>query len=123
MSDSYFCLFWAEKNAERKALGSPELNFREARKEFGFQASPPGAVTLCAGGEEIRAFPGKPLGGREVWYAQYRKASAKGVLWCMINDASKQPICYVGATEALDAAKFAHDSLDVDSGSCISRVT
>jgi hypothetical protein len=28
----------------------------------------------------------------------------------MINDANKQPICYVGATEALDAAKLARDS-------------
>jgi hypothetical protein len=28
----------------------------------------------------------------------------------MINDANKQPICYVGATEALNAAKLARDS-------------
>jgi hypothetical protein len=28
----------------------------------------------------------------------------------MINDANKQPVCYVGATEALDDAKLARDS-------------
>jgi hypothetical protein len=27
----------------------------------------------------------------------------------MINDASKQPICYIGASEALEAAQFARD--------------
>ena len=81
MSDSYFCILWAEKNAERKAQGVPELNFREARKEFGFHALPPGTVTLRSGGEDIRAFPGKTPDGRDAWYAQYRQASAKGILW------------------------------------------
>src|SRR5580693_8465655 len=42
MSDSYFCVFWAEKNAERKAQGAQVLNFREARREFGCHATPPG---------------------------------------------------------------------------------
>jgi len=94
----------------RKAQGAGELSFREARKEFGFDAPPPGAVTLYSGGEGIRAFPGKTPEGRDAWYAQCRQVSAKGVLWCMISDASKQPICYVGATEALNAAKLARDS-------------
>jgi hypothetical protein len=53
MSDAYFCVFWAEKNAERKAQGAEVLNFREARREFGCHATPPGAVTLCSGGEAI----------------------------------------------------------------------
>lgn len=110
MSDAYFCVFWAEKNAERNAQGLPELNFREARKQFGFHPPPPGAVTLCSGGEDIRAFPGKTPDGRDTWYAQYRQVSPKGTLWRMINDASKQPICYIGATEALDAAQLARDS-------------
>jgi hypothetical protein len=110
MSDAYFCVFWAEKNAERKPQGVLELNFREARREFGFHTLPPGAVTLCSGGEDIRDFPGKTPNGRDAWYAQYRQATAKGVLWCMINDADKQPICYVGVTEALNAAKLARDS-------------
>ncbi|SHG49336.1 hypothetical protein [Bradyrhizobium erythrophlei] len=110
MSDAYFCVFWAEKNAERKAQGAEVLNFREARREFGCHAPPPGAVTLCLGSEDIRAFPGKTPEGRDAWYAQYRQVSAKGVLWRMINDANKQPICYVGATEALNAAKLARDS-------------
>ena len=88
MSDAHFCVFWAEKNAERKAQG---------------------AVTLCSS-EDIRAFPGKTPQGGDAWYAQYRQVSAKGVLWRMINDANKQPICYVGATEALNAAKRARDS-------------
>ena len=110
MSDAHFCIFWAEKNAERKAQGAELLNFREARKEFGFHVPPPGAVTLCWGGEDIRAFPGKTPQDRDTWYAQYRQVSAKGVLWRMINDANKQPICYVGATEALNAAKLARDS-------------
>jgi hypothetical protein len=110
MSDAYFCVFWAEKNAERKARGAEELNFREARKEFGFDAPPPGAITLCSGGEGIRAFPGKTPEGKDTWYAQYRQVSAKGVLWRMINNANKQPICCVGATEALNAAKLARDS-------------
>ena len=57
MSDAYFCVFWAEKNAERRAQGAEVLNFREARREFGCHAPPPGAVTLCSGGEDIRAFP------------------------------------------------------------------
>src|ERR1700751_1671912 len=92
MSDAYFCVFWAEKNAERKAQGLPELNFREARKQFGFHARPPGAVTLCSGGEDIRAFPGKTLEGRNTWYARYRQVSAKGTLWRLINDPSKKPI-------------------------------
>jgi hypothetical protein len=48
MSDAYFCVFWAEKNAERRTQGAQESNFREARKEFGFDAPPPGAVTLCS---------------------------------------------------------------------------
>lgn len=78
MSDAYFCVFWAERNAESKAQGLPELNFREARKQFGFHASPPGAVTLCSGGENIRAFPGKTPEGSDTWYAQYRQVSAKG---------------------------------------------
>jgi hypothetical protein len=107
MSEAHFCVFWAEKNAERKAQGAQELNFREARKEFGFDAPPPGAVTRCSGGEDIRAFPGKTPEGTATWYAQYRQVSAKGVLWRMINDASNQPICYIGATEALDAARLA----------------
>lgn len=110
MPDSHFCMFWAERNAERKAQGIPELNFREARKEFGSHALPSGAVTLCSGGADIRAFPGKMPNGGEAWYAQYRQASAKGVLWCMIKDANKQPVCYIGATEALNAAKLARDS-------------
>jgi len=110
MSDAYFCVFWAEKNAEHKAQGAEELNFREAHKEFGFDAPPPGAVTLYSGGEGIRAFPGKTPEGRDTWYAQYRQVSAKGVLWRMINDANSQPICYIGATETLDAAKLASDS-------------
>jgi len=59
MSDAYFCVFWAEKNAERKAQGLPELKFREPRKQFGFHAPPPGAVTLCSGGEDTRPFPAK----------------------------------------------------------------
>jgi hypothetical protein len=113
MSDAYFCVVWAEKNAERKAQGAEELNFREARKEFGFDAPPPGAVTLYSGGDGIRAFPGKTPDGRDTWYAQYRQVSAKGVLWRMINDANKQPICYIGATEALDAAKLASGSRGV----------
>ena len=49
MSDAYFCVFWAEKNAERKAQGAEALNFREARRVFGCHAPPPGAVTLCSG--------------------------------------------------------------------------
>ena len=110
MSDAYFCVFWAEKNAERKAQGTEVLNFREARREFGCHAPPPGAVTLCLGSEDIRAFPGKTPEGRDAWYAQYRQVSGKSVLWRMINDANKQPICYVGATEALNAAKRARDS-------------
>jgi hypothetical protein len=109
MSDAYFCIL-AEKNAERKAQGAEVLNFREARREFGSHAPPPGAVTLCSGGEDIRAFPGKAAQGRDVWYAQCRQISAKGVLWRMINDANQQPICYVSATEALNAAKLACDS-------------
>jgi hypothetical protein len=109
MSDAYFCVFWAEKNAERKAQGLPELKFREPRKQFGFHAPPPGAVTLCSGGEDTRAFPGKTPDGRVTWYAQYRQVSPKGALWRMINDASKQPICYIGASEALEAAQFARD--------------
>jgi hypothetical protein len=113
MSDAYFCVVWAEKNAERKAQGAEELNFREARKEFGFDAPPPGAVTLYSGGDGIRAFPGKTPDGRDTWYAQYRQVSAKGVLWRMINEANKQPICYIGATEALDAAKLASGSRGV----------
>jgi hypothetical protein len=80
MSDAYFCVFWAEKNAERKAQGAELLNFREARREFGFHAPSPGAVTLCSGGEDIRAFPGKAPQGRDAWYAQYRQVSAKGSL-------------------------------------------
>ncbi|WFU39118.1 hypothetical protein QA640_32735 [Bradyrhizobium sp. CB82] len=107
MSDAYFCVFWAEKNAERKAQGAQELNFREARKQFGFDAPPPGAVTLCSGGEDIRAFPGKTREGTDTWYAQYRQVSAKGALWRMINDATNRPICYIGATEALGAARLA----------------
>jgi hypothetical protein len=110
MSDAHFWVFWAEKNAERKAQGAEELNFREARKEFGFDAPPPGAVTLYSDGEGIRAFPGKTSEGRDTWYAQYRQVSAKGVLWRMINDANSQPIRYIGAIEALNAAKFARDS-------------
>ena len=110
MSDAYFCVFWSEKNAERNAQGLPELNFREARKQFGFHPPPPGAVTLCSGGEDIRAFPGKTPDGRDTWYAQYRQVSPKGTLWRMINDASKQPICYIGATEALDAAQVTRDN-------------
>ena len=98
------------EKTERKSQGAEALNFREARREFGYRASPPGAVTLCSGGEGIRAFPGKMPEGRDTWYAQYRQVSAKGVLWRMINDANKQPICYVGATEALNAAKLAGDS-------------
>lgn len=68
MSDAYFCVFWAEKNAERKAQGAEVLNFREARREFGCHAPAPGAVTLCSGGEDIRAFPGEtpPRQGRVV---------------------------------------------------------
>jgi hypothetical protein len=107
MSDAHFCVFWAEKNAERRAQSAQELNFREARKEFGFDAPPLGAVTLCSGGEDVRAFPGKTREGTDTWYAQYRQVSAKGVLWRMINGVNNQPICYVGATEALDAAKLA----------------
>jgi hypothetical protein len=109
MSDAYFCVFWAERNAERKAQGLAELNFREARKQFGFHVPPPGAVTLCSGGEDIRAFPGKTLEGRDTWYAQYRQVSAKGVLWRLINDTDKKPICYIGASEALEAAQLARD--------------
>jgi hypothetical protein len=109
MSDAYFCVFWAERNAESKAQGLPELNFREARKQFGFHASPPGAVTLCSGGENIRAFPGKTPEGSDTWYAQYRQVSAKGTLWRMINDTHKKPICYIGASEALEAARLALD--------------
>jgi hypothetical protein len=66
MSHAYFCVFWAEKNAERKAQGLPELNFREARKQFGFHVPPPGSVTLCSRGEDIRAFPDKTLEGRDM---------------------------------------------------------
>jgi hypothetical protein len=109
MSDAYFCVFWAERNAERRAQGAQELNFREARKEFGFHAPPSGAVTLCSGGEDIRAFPGKTPQGRDAWYAQYRQVSSKGVLWRMINDTNKKPICYIGASEALEAAQLARD--------------
>jgi hypothetical protein len=109
-SDAYFCVFSAERNAERKARGVPDLNFREARREFGFDAPPPGAVTLCSNGEDIRAFPSKVPEGGEVWYAQYRQVSAKGALWRMIKDANKQPICYVSPTEALKAAALARDS-------------
>ena len=110
MSDAYFCVFWAERNAERKARGVPELNFREARREFGFDAPPPGAVTLCSNGEDIRAFPGKAPERGEVWYAQYRQVSAKGVLWRMVKDAHEQPIWQVSATAALEAATLARDS-------------
>ena len=110
MSDAYFCIFWAERNAERKAQGVPEMNFREARREFGFDAPPPDAVTLCSNGEDIRAFPGKTPEGAEVWYAQHRQVSAKGALWRMIKDANKQPICYISATEALKAATLARCS-------------
>jgi hypothetical protein len=46
MSDAYFCVFWAEKNVERKSQGAEVLNFRETRREFGCHAPPPGAVTL-----------------------------------------------------------------------------
>jgi hypothetical protein len=113
MSDAHFCVFWAEKNAERKARGAEELKFREARREFGFDTPPPGAVTLCAGGENIRAFPGKTPEGTDTWYAQYRQVSAKGVLWRIINDAKHRPSCYISASEALDAAKLAgNDSPD-----------
>jgi len=69
-----------KKNAERTAQGAEVLNFREARNEFGFHAPPPGAVTLCSGGEDIRAFPGETPQGRDAWYAQYRQLSANGVL-------------------------------------------
>ena len=109
MSDAHFCVFWAEKNAERRAQSAQELNFREARKEFGFDAPPPGAVTLYSGGDGIRAFPGKTPDGRDTWYAQYRQVSAKGTLWRMINDTHKKPICYIGASEALEAAQLALD--------------
>jgi hypothetical protein len=98
------------------------LNFREARKQFGFDAPPPGAVTLCSGGEDVRAFPGKTPEGTDTWYAQYRQVSPKGTLWRMINDASKQPICYTGATEALDAAQLARDNGGVarrQAGQCV----
>jgi hypothetical protein len=105
----HFFVFWAEKNAERKAQGVPELNFCKARKEFGFDAPPPGAVTLCSGGEDISVFPGKTPEGRDAWYAQYRQVNAKGVLWRMTNDANKPPICYVGPTEALKAVTLARD--------------
>ena len=37
----------------RRAQGAQELNFREARKEFGFDAPPSGAVTPCLSGEDI----------------------------------------------------------------------
>jgi hypothetical protein len=66
MSDAYFCVFWAEKNAERRAQGAEVLNFCEARREFGYHAPPPGAaVTLCSGSEDIRAFPRKTPEGRD----------------------------------------------------------
>ena len=110
MPDAYFCVLWAERNAECKAQGVPELNFREARREFGFDAPPSGAVTFCSNGENIRAFPGKAPEGGRVWYAQYRQVSANGALWRMIKDANKQPICYVGAHEALTAATLVRDS-------------
>ena len=110
MSDAYFCVFWAERNAERMAQGAPELNFREARREFGFDAPPPGAVTFCSDGEDIRAFPGMAPKGRKVWYAQYRQVSANGALWRMIRDTDRQPVRYVGATDALTAAMLARDS-------------
>ena len=113
MSDAHFCVFWAERNAECKAQGLPELNFREARKQFGFHVPPSGAVTLFLGGEDIRAFPGKTPDGRDTWYAQYRQVSAKGALWRMIKDTDKKPTCYIGATEALDAAKLASGSRGV----------
>jgi hypothetical protein len=77
MYDAYFCVFWPEKNAECKARALPELNFREARKQFGFHDPPPGAVTLFSGGEDIRAFPGKTPEGRSTWYAQYRQVSVR----------------------------------------------
>src|SRR4029077_822219 len=80
MPDAYFCVVWAKKNAERKARGVQELNFREARKELGFDAPPPGAVTLGSRGEDIRAFPGQTPEGTDTWYAQYQ-VSAKGILW------------------------------------------
>src|SRR5260370_30510683 len=110
MSDAYFCVFWSEKNAERKAQGAEALNFREARREFGCHAPPPGAVTLCSGGEDIRAFPGKTPQGSDAWYAQYRQVTAKRVLWRMTNGANNQPIAYVNPTEALNAAKHARNS-------------
>ena len=111
MSDASFCMVWTEKNAEREAQGVAELNFREAGREFGFHvAPPPGAVTLCSGDEDVRAFPGKTPEGKDTWYAQYRRVSAKGVLWRLINDANKQPMCYAGGTEALNAATFACES-------------
>lgn len=94
MPDAYFCVFRAERNAESKAQGAP----------------PSGAVTFCSNGENIRAFPGKAPEGGRVWYAQYRQVSANGALWRMIKDANKQPICYVGAHEALTAATLVRDS-------------
>jgi len=111
MSDAFFCIVWAEKNAERKAQGVRELNFREARREFGFHlVPPPGAVTLCSGGEGIRAFPDKTPEGKAKWYAQYRQVSTRGVLWRLVNNANEEPICYVDATDALNAAKFPRET-------------
>jgi len=84
---TFFCIVWAEKNAERKTQGVAELNFREAPRE----CAPPGAVTLCSVGEDIRASPGKTSEGMDMWHARYRRGSAKGVLWRLVNDANKQP--------------------------------
>jgi hypothetical protein len=53
---------------------------------------------------------GKTPEGKYAWYVQYRQVSAKGVLWHLVNEASKQPMCYTGATEALKAATFAGES-------------
>jgi len=68
------------------------------------------APSRSARAAKISVLSPAPPQGRDAWYAQYRQVSANGVLWCMINNANKQPICYVGATEALDAAKLARDS-------------
>jgi hypothetical protein len=56
------------------------------------------------------ASPGKTPEGMDMWHARYRRGSAKGVFWRLVNDANKQPMCYAGVTEALNAATFACES-------------
>jgi hypothetical protein len=36
--------------------------------------------------------------------------STRGVVWRLVNNANEEPMCYVDATEALNAAEFARET-------------